>query len=243
MGLFLQDVLFLIFYFILSLEQRRLTRRHLAVEYFIPSAFLALVRTLSFLHFLSPKPRAPKANWGLRLASIVWAAVGRLAGAKPEAGAVLLRCNAALCWTKGRGGNGGGDGSSKKKQSLSLFLKVGAQRNIERTNARLNKEGALSGKFGAGVSPDLGRRGSPAWSAAGKTGGAQTDQGCPFGGRRTPARGGGASARRPNLGEYLEGNGKKRRWSEVDISYCMWGHHRAAGSSLAIKDIRAGCYC
>lgn len=80
----------------------------------------------------------------------------------------------------------------KKQLSLSLF------------EGRSSAEHGEGGEGGV-VSPDLDQRGSPAWSAAGRTGGAPIGPGCPFGGRRTPARGGGASARRPSLGGYLGG--------------------------------------
>lgn len=70
------------------------------------------------------------------------------------------------------------------------------------------------GEVWAGVLPDLDRRGSPAWSAAGRTGGARIGPGCPFGERRTPARGGGASARRPSLGGYLGGGEGRSQRSE-----------------------------
>lgn len=62
---------------------------------------------------------------------------------------------------------------------------------------------------------NLDQRGSPAWSAAGRTGGGQTGPGCPCDGRRTPVHGGGAFVRRPSLGGYLSeeegGGGRERR--------------------------------
>jgi len=65
----------------------------------------------------------------------------------------------------------------------------------------------------------LDQTGSPAWSAAGRTGGAPTGRGCPCDGRRTPARAGGASERRPSLGGYL------RRRGTFNVSHQMSRNH------------------
>lgn len=50
---------------------------------------------------------------------------------------------------------------------------------------------------------DLDQKGSPAWSAAGRTGGVQKGQGCPCVGRHTQVHGGGVFVQQPSLGGYL----------------------------------------
>lgn len=92
---------------------------------------------------------------------------------------------------------------------FSLFtFKVGLSK-IESVILRLLKPASVS-LFRA----NLDQRGSPAWSAAGRTGGGQTGPGCPCDERRTPVHGGGAFVQRPSLGGYLseERGGGEEGW-------------------------------
>lgn len=68
---------------------------------------------------------------------------------------------------------------------------------------------------------DLDQTGSPAWSAAGRTGGALTDQGCPCAARHTPVHAGGASVQQPSLGGYLrEGQQRDSHTHSTDEAHC-----------------------
>lgn len=81
------------------------------------------------------------------------------------------------------------------------------------SNSTMRKESVILLLSGSLSRADLDQTGSPAWSAAGRTGGVQTGRGCPCVGRRTPVRAGGASERQPSLGGYL----RERRQRRIHI--------------------------
>lgn len=112
--------------------------------------------------------------------------------------------------------------------------------------------------FKASLWADLDQTGSPAWSAAGRTGGAQTGRGCPCDGRRTPVHVGGASEQQPSLGGYLRerDDGKRNSCSQswrgslltsnvTQLSYQISGDASSLSvgsySTLVIQIIRGHC--